>query len=151
VIAIEVRDKALGLAKKSDADVVLNPRSVDTIEGVLKETEGRGADCVFEFAATDQSYEMALKMLGRNGRLLMIGTGSGLFKTTSDSMIALEAQVMGVTGGTAMDYIEVARLASERKLVPNITKVGKLEFTQLLDFFEEMERGEIFGRAVMKA
>jgi len=151
VVAIDVRDKALDLAEKNGADVTLNPRTVDVVNEVFKETEGHGADAVLEFVATDQSYETAFKMLGRSGRLVMIGSGSGVFKTTSGPMLGLETQVMGAAGGTAMDYIDVAKLASERKLIPNITKVGKLDFDQLMEFFEEMERGEIFGRAVMKA
>ncbi|MFH1821385.1 MAG: alcohol dehydrogenase catalytic domain-containing protein [Methanobacteriota archaeon] len=150
-VAIDIRDKALDIAKKNGADITINPKTVDAVKEVFNMTEGRGADAVFEFVATDQSYETAFKMLGRSGRLMMIGSGDGVFKTTSGPMIGLETQVMSAAGGTAMDYINVAKLADGRKLVPNITKVGKLDFDQLIKFFEEMERGEIFGRAVMKA
>ncbi len=151
VMAIDVRDRSLELAKESGADVTLNPKAVDAVKEVQRETEGRGADAVLDLAATDQSYEAAYKMLGRSGRLVMIGSGAGMFKTTAAPMLASETQVMGAAGGTAMDYIQVAKLASERKLIPNITKVGKLGLYQLLEFFAEMERGDIFGRAVMKA
>ncbi len=151
VMAIDVRDKALDLAKASGADITINSKTADPVKEVFSATDGRGADAIFEFVATDQSYETTFKMLGRSGRLVMIGSGAGMLKTTSTSLLVLESQVMGAAGGTAMDYIAVAKLAAERKIKPLITKVGKLDFDQLLKFLDEMQRGEIFGRAVMKA
>lgn len=151
IIAIDIRDKALDTAKRNGADIVINPKTVDAVKEVFNETEGRGADAVLEFVTSDQSYETALAMLGRGGRLIVIGSGVGTFKTTSGRIIGLETAVMGSASGTAMDYINVAKLASERKLKPLITKVGKFDLDQLINFLEEMKRGEIFGRAVMKA
>ncbi len=61
IIAIEVNDYRLKLAKELGADVVINPLKEDVVARVLEETGGRGADVVGEFSGNKHAIEQAFK------------------------------------------------------------------------------------------
>jgi L-iditol 2-dehydrogenase len=71
VVAIDVADKKLDLAKRLGSDVTIDPRRQDPVETVLELTGGRGADVVVEAAGSQQSMNQATAMLKHNGVLAL--------------------------------------------------------------------------------
>lgn len=73
VIVVDISNERLKLAKEQGlADVVLNPEEVDVEAEVLKLTEGRGADRVFEVAGTMDTFEMAWKVARPNAIVVVV-------------------------------------------------------------------------------
>lgn len=62
VIVVDVDDFRLNLAKeKGLADIIVNSKNEDPLEVIMRETNGRGADRVFEFAGLKSTFELAWK------------------------------------------------------------------------------------------
>jgi L-iditol 2-dehydrogenase len=71
VVAIDVADEKLDLAKRLGADVVINPRRQEPVQAVRDLTGGRGADLVIEAAGSEESMNQASAMLKHNGILAL--------------------------------------------------------------------------------
>ena len=73
VIVVDVSDERLQLAKEQGlADVILNANKVDVEAEVLKLTNGRGADRVFEVAGTMGTFETAWKVARPNAIVVVV-------------------------------------------------------------------------------
>lgn len=73
VIVVDVSDERLALAKEQGlADVILNANNVNVEEEILKLTNGRGADRVFEVAGTMGTFETAWKVARPNAVVVVV-------------------------------------------------------------------------------
>jgi L-iditol 2-dehydrogenase len=73
VIAVDVDDFKLNLAKKLGADIGLNPNAGNVVEEVQKLTGGRGADIAIEAVGATVSVQMAIACLRKGGALTLVG------------------------------------------------------------------------------
>ena len=75
VIAVDLNDKRLELARQMGAELCLNPNQADSIKAVHHHTNGYGADIVLFCAATENSQALsdAFAMTRKKGRLVMVG------------------------------------------------------------------------------
>lgn len=73
VIVVDVSEERLALAKEQGlADVVLNSNQVNVEEEILKLTDGRGADRVFEVAGTNETFQTAWKVARPNAIVVVV-------------------------------------------------------------------------------
>jgi erythritol/L-threitol dehydrogenase len=71
VIAVDVNNQRLELAKELGADTIINPAEDDAVAKVKSLTEnGIGCDVVLEAAGNNKSVRTAVDMLRRGGRLM---------------------------------------------------------------------------------
>jgi len=99
IIAIEVNEYRLDLAKKLGADVVINPLKEDVIARVLEETEGRGVDVIGEFSGNKVAIEQAFKYLKSGGGLSMLGIPSkDIDVDVANDIVFKGIQIYGVVG-----------------------------------------------------
>lgn len=73
VIVSEPRRKRLKLAKESGADVIVDAAREDIVSIVNEVTSGKGADIVFECAGLSTTYQQALEMVHRGGKVELVG------------------------------------------------------------------------------
>lgn len=64
------------IARRAGAEVALDSRDGDFVARVLAETEGRGADVIYD-SVGGETTDRSLKCIAWNGRLLVIGFASG--------------------------------------------------------------------------
>lgn len=112
IIAIEVNEFRLNMAKELGADVIINPLKEDVIARVLEETEGRGADVIGEFSGNKTAIEQAFKYLKKGGGMSMLGIPSkDIDLDVADDIVFKGAHVYGVVGRRIYDtWYEVKRL-----------------------------------------
>jgi len=67
------RAKRLQLAEESGANVVVDAAKEDIMPVVNKVTSSKGADIVFECAGSSDSYQQALEMVHRGGKVDLVG------------------------------------------------------------------------------
>lgn len=73
VIVVDTSTDRLNLAKEQGlADVCLNPLEVDIEEEILKLTQGRGADRVFEVAGGENTFQLAWKVARPNAIVVLV-------------------------------------------------------------------------------
>jgi len=67
LIALDLMDHRLGVAKDCGADIAINPAKVDAIDEVLKLTDGYGCDVYIEATGHPAAVEQGLRMTRRLG------------------------------------------------------------------------------------
>lgn len=73
VIVVDVSEERMALAKEQGlADICLNPLKVNVEEEILKLTEGRGADRVFEVAGAENTFQLAWKVARPNAVVVLV-------------------------------------------------------------------------------
>src|SRR5207249_2348057 len=76
VIATAGSREKLEVARAAGADVLVNYRTEEWIERVKKETDGRGADVIYDPVGGDV-FDGSTRCIAFEGRLLVIGFTSG--------------------------------------------------------------------------
>lgn len=73
IIATEINDYRLQLAKKVGANLTLNPTKANVPERVLQETDGLGVDVVLEMSGNPSAIKEAFESLHPGGRFSILG------------------------------------------------------------------------------
>jgi NADPH2:quinone reductase len=76
VIATAGSPEKLEIARDAGADVLIDYQESDFVPRVMEETEGRGADVIYD-SVGGEITDRSLKCIAWNGRLLVIGFASG--------------------------------------------------------------------------
>lgn len=118
IIAIEVNEYRLNLAKELGADVVINPIKEDVIKRVLEETHGQGPDVIGEFSGNKTAIEQAFKYLKPGGGLSLLGIPSKDIEVDLANDIVFKGiRVYGVVGRLIYDtWYQVKDLVDNNKL-----------------------------------
>ena len=74
VIAVDIIDEKLEIAKKLGADVIINAKRRDPVKEVKSLTESRGADAAFEFIGLPQTIGQAINAVKKGGVIIDIGS-----------------------------------------------------------------------------
>ncbi|RKD22490.1 L-threonine 3-dehydrogenase [Caminicella sporogenes DSM 14501] len=99
VIAIEVNEYRINLAKEVGADVVINPIKEDVIRRVLDETDGMGVDVVAEMSGNSTAIQQALKYIKLGGRMAMLGIPTEDVKLdVANGIVFKGIQIHGIVG-----------------------------------------------------
>lgn len=145
VVAIDVDDSKLALAKELGADVVINALKVDVKEEVLKAT-GEGCHGVLVTAVSPKAFEQAVSIIRRGGTMVLNGLPPGKFDLSIFDMVLDGITVRGSIVGTRLDLKEALDIAARGKVKAHIS-VEPLE--NINDIFDRMEHGKIDGRIVI--
>ena len=73
IIAIDIDDRKLELAKQFGATHTVNSRNVDPVEAIREATEGFGADVVIEAIGRPETYEQAFFARDLAGTVVLVG------------------------------------------------------------------------------
>lgn len=123
IIAIEVNDYRINLAKELGADVVINPLKEDVIQRVLEETDGAGVDVVTEFSGNKKAIEQAFKYVKPGGKMSMLGiVSSNIEIDLSNDVVFKGITIYGVVGRLLFKtWDQVTELVQSGKL--NLDKI----------------------------
>ena len=138
----------LARAQEFGLDVGINYREQDVAAEVMRVTEGRGVDVVFEHVGGD-FFQMGLDSLAKDGRLVICGGHSGevvLFDIIP--FFRSQKQVIGSFVYNRWEVEKVLDLAARGIVTPLVYKVFPLE--QAREAMETMERREHYGKIVLK-
>ena len=92
-------DKKADVVRENGADVVVNYQKDDFVEVVKRETEGRGADVIYD-SVGGEIGERSTKCIASEGRILIIGFTSGAFTNfRSNHILVKNYSVIGVLIG----------------------------------------------------
>jgi threonine 3-dehydrogenase len=99
VVAIEPNDERRALASEMGADLLVDPKTDDPVEVVLRETAGVGAEVVLEMSGNARAIDQGTRMLARGGRMSLLGLPDGpVTLDLNDQVIFKEARILGITG-----------------------------------------------------
>lgn len=73
IIAVDIDDRKLELAKQFGATHTVNSRNIDPVEAIREATEGFGADVVIEAIGRPETYEQAFYARDLAGTVVLVG------------------------------------------------------------------------------
>ncbi|HTQ72358.1 MAG TPA: alcohol dehydrogenase AdhP [Acidocella sp.] len=144
VIAVDVDDAKLELAKSLGAVLGVNARKEDPAAFVKREVGG--AHGVLVTAVSPKAFAQAQGMLRRGGTLSLNGLPPGEFPLPIFDTVLNGITVRGSIVGTRLDLQEALNFAGEGKVKATIA-TEKLE--DINDIFARMHKGDIQGRIVI--
>lgn len=144
VIAVDIDDAKLDLARRLGAALTVNARSQDPVAFVKKEVGG--AQGVLVTAVSPKAFEQAMGMVGRGGTVSLTGLPPGDFPLSIFDTVLNGITVRGSIVGTRLDLQEAMAFAGEGKVKATV-ETARLE--AINDVFARMRQGDIRGRIVL--
>lgn len=145
LIAVDIVETKLDLAINLGANLALNPFEVDVSEEVKRITNGKGIDVILELVGSEESLETAMSMVGRGGRIVIVGFG-GILHYPSAKGSVFEIEVVGSNYGGIRELEELVDLYKKGALRFEVTFRKLEEINGVLDDFG---KGRIMGRTVI--
>lgn len=143
IIAVDLEDYKLDLARTLGADVVLNPLRDDVAARVLELTGGRGADTAVDAVGATAPIKTCLACVRKGGKVILIGNVTPNIDLPLQPVVTREVTLYGSCGSNG-EYPEcIALLASGRIRVEPIisAKVGLEEGPQWFERLYGKEAG----------
>ena len=144
VIAVDVADDKLALAKGLGAELTLNAATQDVVAEVQRHV--RGAHGVLVTAVSRGAFAQAVGMLHKRGTMSLVGLPPGSFDLPIFDVVLNAKTVRGSIVGTRLDLQESLDFAGQGKVKATVQS-AKLE--DINDIFAKMHKGQIEGRMVL--
>ncbi|NMG35134.1 alcohol dehydrogenase AdhP [Azoarcus sp. TTM-91] len=144
VIAVDVADDKLALARSLGADEVINAATSDPVATV--QAQIRGAHGVLVTAVSRSAFAQAVGMLHKRGTMSLVGLPPGDFGLPIFDVVLNAKTVRGSIVGTRKDLEEALAFAGEGKVASHFS-TDRLE--NINTIFARMKEGRIDGRVVL--
>jgi len=145
VVALDVAEDKLALARRLGADLAVNASSPDAIKQI-EQASGGGAHGVLVTAVSPPAFSQALQVVRRKGTVSLVGLPPGTFPTPIFDVVLKRITLRGSIVGTRKDLAEAIAFAAEGKVRATITKRPLKDINQI---FADLKRGAVDGRVVL--
>jgi propanol-preferring alcohol dehydrogenase len=145
VVAVDVSDEKLMLARRLGAEVVVNGRQRDAVADVVRQTDG-GAHGVLVTAVSVPAFGQALQMVRRKGTVSLVGLPPGDFPAPIFDVVLKRITIRGSIVGTRQDLAEALAFASDGKVRAHYHTAPLEDVNRV---FESLEAGRVDGRIVL--
>jgi propanol-preferring alcohol dehydrogenase len=147
IIAMDLDDRKLEVAKKEGADVIVNSKKEDPLKAVMELTDKLGADVVIDFVNASKTVETDMQFLRRRARLVLVGLFGGELRLSLVAMPTRAYKIIGSYTGTISEMIELVSLAERDVIKPVVSNRFKLD--QAGEALEMLKDGKLVGRGVI--
>lgn len=113
VIAIDLDDEKLALAKTFGASYVINSCTEKVAERIFQLTGGLGADVVIEAVGSPATYVMAVDVVGFTGRVICIGYAKSEVAFQTKLFVQKELDIRGSRNALPADFRPVIHYMKE--------------------------------------
>ncbi|MYN41460.1 alcohol dehydrogenase AdhP [Duganella sp. FT109W] len=144
VVAVDIDDAKLALAKRLGAALTVNARTVDPAAFIRKEIGGAHGALVT--AVSPKAFAQAVGMVRRGGTISLNGLPPGDFPISIFDMVLNGITVRGSIVGTRLDLQEALAFAEEGKVRAT---VATARLDDINSVFDRMRAGDIEGRIVL--
>ena len=145
VIAVDINDDKLALAKEVGADYVINGKKEDPVTKI-KELSGTGAHMAVVTAVSKIAFNQAIDSVRAAGKVVAVGLPSETMDLPIVKTVLDGIQVIGSLVGTREDLREAFEFGARGLVVP---VVQKRTIDEAHEVFKEMDDGNIHGRMVI--
>jgi S-(hydroxymethyl)glutathione dehydrogenase/alcohol dehydrogenase len=153
IVAVDINDDALALAKDFGASTVINASNSDPIEMVRGLTEGKGAECVIIATGNKTAIETAIETASIPGECIQVGVPVAGERISVDGHALMHKRNLrgSLGGGTFPDRDIPAYMELNDSAKINVDKL----ITKVLPFEKinegiELMQGQNPGRVVIK-
>jgi len=148
IIAVDVNEARLELAKSLGADAVIDARRGPFHEAVRELTDGQGVDVVMEFVANQQTLPSSYQSVKRAGRLVFVGYTPQLpFSVMPHELVRNELEIVGSRANTKQELQETMDLVARGRITPIVDRLFPLAEVEAA--FDALREGRSLGRNVL--
>ncbi|RJS62516.1 alcohol dehydrogenase AdhP [Bacillus sp. PK3_68] len=144
VVAVDIADEKLVLAKELGADETVNGMQENPVEAIQNRVGG--VQAAVSVAVTKRAFEQAYQSVKRGGTLVVVGLPNDELPIPIFDTVLNGVSVKGSIVGTRMDMKEALDFAARGKVKAQI-ETAPLD--QINEVFEKMVQGKINGRIVL--
>lgn len=152
IVAVDLNDKKLEMARKFGATHVINPTKEEPIMRAVEICDGR-VDYAFEAIGLSATMDQALNMVRRGGAAVIVGAGALGDKWAIEPInFMLGKRILGTLGGNVRHRVDIPAYAE-------LYKAGKLNIDDMVtqtiplekinEGFETLERGDAIRTVVV--
>ncbi|HEM3532974.1 alcohol dehydrogenase AdhP [Streptococcus suis] len=146
VIAVDINNDKLELAKEVGADVTINGLEVEDVPGYIKEITGGGVHSTVVTAVSKVAFNQAIDSVRAGGYVVAVGLPSEYMNLSIVKTVLDGIKVVGSLVGTRKDLEEAFHFGAMGLVVPVVQK-RPVEDAEAV--FDEMAAGTIQGRMVL--
>eukprot|EP00440_Ansanella_granifera_P022168 gb/GFBE01024082.1/.p1 GENE.gb/GFBE01024082.1/~~gb/GFBE01024082.1/.p1 ORF type:complete len:407 (+),score=82.92 gb/GFBE01024082.1/:1-1221(+) len=153
VIAVDISDKALALAKELGADHTINARSEDVLARVAELTGGFKADVCMEVIGSKATFEQAIMAVRDGGRACYVGIASPSTRAEVPitHMVRRRISLVGSYGARASkDMPELLDIAAAGGVNLKSAVTRRFSLNQASEAYSLLNEGKVTGRAVIE-
>ena len=148
VIAADISDEKLALARRWGAAETIDVRAVDDVaEEARRLTGGRGVDAAVDYVGHGETFTAAIDSLATSGRAVVIGVGTGDARFDPTVLVRTEQMVTGSRHSTRAESIETMEIMA-RGLVEPVVGM-RVPFTEVETIFDAFTNETLLGRGAL--
>ncbi len=152
VIAVDINNRALELARSLGAEYCLNAHESDSVAEAIVDLTGGGADVSIEALGLTETFHNSLACLAKRGRHVQIGLPTGQHAEPTlpllDLVYARQLTIMGTRGLPAMQFRPLLDLIERKQLDTGSLVTRTLTLHQVPEALMNMDRFEGCGISV---
>jgi len=145
VIAVDIDEKKLNLAKKYGANHVINVRQENYAEALKKLG---GANIIMDTVGFPASITESIDLIDPGGKMVLVAYGPGkMLETPLSTIVNKEVEIITSRGVTNLELRNLLRLVENGKFIPVIEEEYPLD--KINDVFTGLKENKISARAVV--
>ncbi len=148
VIAADISEEKLALARTWGADEAINVRAVDDLAKETKRlTGGKGVEAAIDYVGHGSTFQSAIDSLATAGRAVIVGAGAGDVTFNPLSLILSERIVTGSRHSTRAEFLETMEIMARGAVKPVVGR--RAHFTEVETLFEDLKHERLLGRGAL--
>jgi threonine dehydrogenase-like Zn-dependent dehydrogenase len=136
VIAIDVDDEKLALAKRLGAFYTINSKTVSVHDVLLSMTRNQGPDVIIEAVGSEVTYQMAINEVAFTGRVICIGYAKSKISFETKYFVQKELDIRGSRNAMPEDFRAVMEYLKQGSCPKNELISGVYEAQQVKEAME---------------
>ncbi len=142
VIAVDIADKKLEMAKKFGAVATVNPTKVEKLGKEIKKMTGGGADIAIEAIGRPDTIEAAFGTLRKGGRLVVVGFSGKNITVSAAKIMFFEMEIVGSLGCRPLDYPKLIEMVRYGKIKVAEMVTNRFALDNINDAFDLLRSGD---------
>ena len=142
VIAVDVNDGKLEIARGLGAVATINPSSAPRVDKEIKKLTGGGADIAFECIGRRETLSAAFDSLRRGGRLCAVGFCTEEVPLAFARLMYHEIEVVGALGCPTVEYPRLIELVRRGRIQLEPMVTARMPLEDINDALDLLRRGE---------
>lgn len=133
VVAVDIDDSKLDLAKQAGAKETINSGEVNLVETLLQLTDGEGARVVIEAIGLPQTFRQAVELACFAGRVVYIGYAKAPVEYETKFFVQKELDIMGSRNATPKDFEAVIAMLENKRFPVDAALTRTVPFAEAGD------------------
>jgi 6-hydroxycyclohex-1-ene-1-carbonyl-CoA dehydrogenase len=142
VIAVDLNDARLALAKRMGARHTINPTATERVDKHVRTLTDGGVDVAFEVVGNPKTIDLAFNLLRKGGRLVVIGFSPEAVPINAAKLMFYELELVGSLGCGGGLYPEIVALVASGRIDLEPIVSGTFPLDRINEGFDRLRRGE---------